>query len=55
MEDMDIDVIIERARTANYSFVSGAYTFSKGTVDLGSQEEKVLLDDPDFWQKVFKD
>lgn len=48
-EDVDIDKLIERARVANYSFVNGAYTFSKGTVDLGSLEEKVLLDDPEFW------
>ena len=53
--DEDIDQVIERARVANYSFVNGAYSFSKGTVNLGTEEEKVLLDDPDFWQKVFKD
>jgi hypothetical protein len=41
--------LIEKARIANYSFVNGAYTFSKGTVDLGTKEEKVLLDDPEFW------
>ena len=46
--------MIEKAWVANYSFVNGAYTFSKGTVNLGSEEEKVLLDDPDFWKKVFK-
>lgn len=40
---------------ANYSFVNGAYSFAKGTVNLQNQEEKILLDDPDFWQKVFKD
>ncbi len=53
-EDENIDQIIEKARIANYSFVNGSYSFSKGTVNLGSEEEKVLLDDPDFWQKVFK-
>ena len=51
---MDIDKVIENARVANYSFTKGSYTFAKSNFDTTSKENKVLLDDPDFWQKVFK-
>lgn len=51
---MDIDKVIENARVANYSFTKGSYTFAKSNFETSTKENKVLLDDPDFWKKVFK-
>ena len=42
--------MILNARVANYSFVNGAYSFSKGSVKLSQgDEENILLNDPEFW------
>ena len=53
--NMNIDQVIKNARVANYSFSKGIYQFSKGNFNTSSEENKVKLDDPDFWKKVFKD
>lgn len=54
-QEQDIDELILNARVANYSFVNGAYSFSKGSVKLNQDnEENLLLNDPEFWKKVFK-
>lgn len=37
-KEEDIEKIIENARVANYSFVKGSYSFSKGTVNLGEKD-----------------
>lgn len=51
---MDIDEVIKNARVAKYSFTKGSYSFSKGNFNTISKEDQVLLNDPDFWKKVFK-
>lgn len=53
--EVDVDKIIEKSRVANYSFINGNYSFAKGNFSAQAPENRVLLDDPDFWQKVFKD
>ncbi len=52
---MDIDEVIKSARVAKYSFIKGSYSFAKGNFDTISKKDKVLLNDPDFWKKMFKD
>ena len=53
LANMDIDEVIKNARVANYSFTKGTYSFAKGNFNTTAKENKVLLDDPDFWKKVF--
>ncbi len=52
--NMDIDEVIKRARVAKYSFTKGSYSFAKGNFNTICKEDKVMLNDPDFWKKVFK-
>jgi chromodomain-helicase-DNA-binding protein 7 len=51
--NLDVDEVIKNARVANYSFTKGSYSFAKGNFTSTNNENKVLLDDPDFWKKVF--
>ncbi len=51
---MDIDEVIKSARVAKYSFSKGSYSFAKGNFDTINAKDKVLLNDPDFWKKMFK-
>lgn len=53
--EQDINKIIEKSRVANYSFVNGNYSFAKGNFSSSKNDAKVLLDDPDFWKKVFNE
>ena len=53
LANMDIDEVIKNARVANYSFTKGTYSFAKGNFNTTPRENKVLLDDPNFWKKVF--
>jgi len=51
---MDIDEVIKSARVAKYSFTKGTYSLAKSNFDTISKKERVLLNDPDFWKKMFK-
>ena len=52
---MDIDEVIKSARVAKYSFTKGTYSLAKSNFDTINKKDRVLLDDPDFWKKMFKD
>lgn len=52
---MDIDELIRNSKTTNYSMINDKYTITRMNVDTDKKEQKVDIDDPDFWKKVLKD
>lgn len=52
--EQDIDEIIKNSRVAKYSLINGTYTFSKSTFNSSEADTNLQMDDPNFWDIVFK-
>lgn len=52
--NQDIDEIIKNSRVAKYSLINGTYTFSKSTFNSTEADCNLQMDDPNFWDIVFK-
>lgn len=49
------DILKHNTRVAKYNLIKGTYTLSKQSFISKQADEKLQIEDPNFWEKVFKE
>lgn len=54
-EAMDIEELIRKSKRTKYSIINDKYRITKMNLATEKREDRVDIDDPDFWDKVLPD